>query len=170
MYSRPCRSCPQSPWCGGSKGSARTIILPACNALLHGDRGGMVPYPPTLHLLAALEENKLDNNSKWRGSAAPDWGPSCRARGSREREAVLMRRFFCRLSRGCRGSAIADLPGGIQMIRTGRRCAPHRGNNCWTQQVICSAATTFSLSCRSLNISIACFVFSTWTSMPLEVR
>jgi hypothetical protein len=49
---------------------------------------------PTLHLLAALEENKFDNNSKWRGSAAPDWGPSCRVRGSREREAVLMRRFF----------------------------------------------------------------------------
>jgi len=41
--------------------------LPACNALLHGDRGGMVPAL-ALHLLAALEENK-HNDSEEYGSA-----------------------------------------------------------------------------------------------------
>lgn len=61
--------------------------MPACNALLHGDRGSMVPAPPPWHLLAALEENKLDD-SKWRGSATPDKGPSCQVRNSGDREAV----------------------------------------------------------------------------------
>ena len=36
---------------------------------------------PTLHLLAALEENKFDNNSKWRGSAAPDLGAKLSGEG-----------------------------------------------------------------------------------------
>jgi hypothetical protein len=35
--------------------------LAACNALLHGDRLGVVP-PPALHVLAALEENKLNDS------------------------------------------------------------------------------------------------------------
>jgi len=103
----------------------------------------MVPYPP--HCTCSLLSKRTNSTTIVNGAVLLHRiGGQAVGRGALgTRSGVDARRFFYRLSRGCRGSAIADLPGGIQMIRTGRRCAPHRGNNCWTQQVICSAATTF---------------------------